>query len=297
MFKIIDVSDENFYLFKGFFIDGFVPSKDYMIFGSLYDGNMPCGVISARQEGENIWCIESFYVLTKFRNFGVGSLLFCKLRNALLKSGCKKIYLKLIALESGINLLEKFFLKRGFNKAKIVTKIYRKSPKEIYGNKFIRYIFKEKSSKLPNDLKIIKFKDINSKIKDNALKKENVMYPKNLSPFANEHRLKDIGSLFMLDKVEYDLVAWLTALEAPFNCVLYRSFFVKKEYRGTKISKILLRIAIENHIKNLFNRDILFAISTDNLKLEKPYSKYFNLEKKDASYEIVIAESDIAKSR
>ena len=290
MFKIIDVSDKNFYLFKRFFIDGFVPSKDYLVFGSLYDGNMPCGVISARHEGENIWCIESFYVLKKFRNLGIGSLLFCKLRNVLLKSGCKKIYLKLIALESGVKLLEKFFLKRGFNKAKIVTKIYRKSPKEIYSNKFIRYILKEKSRELPNDLKIIKFEDINSKIKDYILKKENVTYPKSLSPFANEHRLKDIGSLFILDKVKYDLVAWLTALEAPFNCVLYRSFFVKKEYRGTKIGKILLRKAIENHTKNLFNRDILFAISADNLKVEKPYSKYFNLKKEDASYEIIMDE-------
>ena len=80
----------------------------------------------------------------------------------------------------------------------------------------------------------------------------------------------------------------LTVFDAPGDCVLYRSFFVKKEYRDTKVCKILLKKAIENHVKNLFDKSILFAISAENSKIEKSHTRYFNLRKEDASYEIIM---------
>lgn len=251
---------------------------------------MPCGVISAKYENEGIWCIDNFYVLKKYRNLGIGFVLLEKLKETLLKIGYKKIYLKVVASRSGANLLEKFLVKRGFDKAKVLTKIYRKSPKEIYDNKFIRYILKNSTYELPSNLRIIRYDEINEKVKNNILNEVNITYPWGLSPFINEHNLKDIFSLFVLDTAHNNLVAWLTVLSAPGNCVLYRSFFVKKEYRNTKVGKILLKKAVESHIKNLFDKSILFAISINNLKMEKSCTRYFSLRKEDAIYEIIMSE-------
>ena len=43
-----------------------------------------------------------------------------------------------------------------------------------------------------------------------------------------------------------------------------------------------------NGIKNLFDKSILFAISAENSKIEKSHTRYFNLRKEDASYEIIM---------
>ncbi len=288
MFKVLGIYDKNFYLFKNFFVSGFISEKNRLIFGAISDIDMPCGIISVKYENKGIWCIDNFYVLKKYRNLGIGSALLKRLKEMLLEIGYKKIYLKLVASRSGANLLEKFLVKRGFGKAKILTKIYRKSPKEIYGNKFIRYILKDRNNEFPSNLKIVRYNEINEKVKNNILKEENVTYPWGLSPFINEHNLRDIFSLFVLDTEQNNLVAWLTVFDAPGDCVLYRSFFVKKEYRDTKVCKILLKKAIENHVKNLFDKSILFAISAENSKIEKSHTRYFNLRKEDASYEIIM---------
>ena len=288
MFKTLVVNYKNFCLFKDFFVSGFIPEKNRLIFGAISDIDMPYGVISAKYENKGIWCIDNFYVLKKYRNLGIGFALLQRLKETFLKIGYKKIYLKLVASKSGANLIEKFLVKRGFGKAKISTKIYRKPPKEIYGNKFIRYILKDRNNELPSNLRILSHKDINEKVKNNILKEENITYPWGLSPFINEHNLKDNFSLFVLDTAQNNLVAWLTVFDAPGDCVLYRSFFVKKEYRNTKVGKILLKKAVENHVKNLFNKSILFAISINNLKMEKSCTRYFNLRKEDASYEIIM---------
>ena len=75
-----------------------------------------------------------------------------------------------------------------------------------------------------------------------------------------------------------------------FSEVYIDELIVKKEYRNTKVGKILLKKAVENHVKNLFNKSILFAISINNLKMEKSCTRYFSLRKEDASYEIIMSE-------
>lgn len=295
MFKVICINKENFHLFRKFFVNDSFLQSDYLAFGTIINNNTPCAMICAvlkKNSCGNVWCIENFYVLTKYRNLGIGSALLQKLRSKLIFQEYKKLYLKLVTSSSGLPLLNQFLTKRGFSEAIIETRIYRKTVREICNNnKFIEHVQSQKKYELPRNLKIIKQGEIIAEIRNNTLKESGISYPENLSPFINENNLKDVASLYVLNTANNTLVAWLTAFDAFGKCVLYRSFFVKKKYRLTGIGRILLNTVVKNHLDNLFSRDVLFAVSKNNVKVEKSYTKYFNLNKENASYEILMNEN------
>ena len=245
----------------------------------------------ARNNGNDTFVVENFYVASFLRNLGIGGVLLDNLRIELKKLNYKKLFFKLVAKEENYKRLSSFLSKRGFLQPKILCKVYRKTTESILKtSKFTEYILKCATEKLPNNLKIIREKDITNDLKKIIIKEEGFDYPKELSPFANEYNLKDINSMFLMDLSTEKMIAWLTALDAPGNSVLYRSFFVDDKYKKYNIGKLLLKKAVEKHTKDFFNKNLMFAVSVENKKVDAALKKYFGMKAENTSYEFICEE-------
>ncbi len=289
MLKIVKITKVNLSVFRYFLKNNYKIGENDICFGAIFKSEVPCAVIIARYKERNTWCVENFFVLSKARNVGIGSALLSTLRIELKKKKCVKLYFRLIMSKRNLNSVLNFLKNRGFPNFKILCKIYKKKANLIWEeSKFVRYMFSRRKVNLPKIFKIIKLEEITDVIKENTIEDESSVYPSSLSPFINENKLEDANSSFVLDVVKNKLVAWLTSFNAPKNTILYRSFFTNSEYRKYNFGKMLLRRAIRNHKDIFFNKCLLFAVSTDNIKVDKALTRYFMIKKENTSYEVII---------
>ncbi len=289
MVKIVKVTKESLSIFKYFIPDFFNLNENDICFGAISKNKLPLAVILAKFECEKCYCVNNFIVFYKVRNMGIGSALLNKMKSELKKKEYAKFYFKLVIKSKNLNYVLEFLKKRGFFKSKVLCKIYKKSASSIWEeSKFVRYMLSHRKINLSENFKIIRFKEIPNVTKKNAIKDATAGYPPVLSPFVNENNLEDANSLFILDRAEDKLVAWLTSFYAPGNCILYRSFFVNEEYKEYSFGKLLLKKAVEKHESDFFSKDLIFAVSLDNKKVDKALTKYFTMEKENTSYEVII---------
>ncbi len=253
-----------------------ISSTEIIAFGAKYN-NIPCGAILAEIRNDNIkeCYIKSFVVSPILREKGVGSKLLEGLKNEVTNLKVKKVIFEAITSKENIDLLNNFLIKRGFKEAELLTVVYRFTPELlIKENKFIRLVTSS-TFKLPDKVSILPF----YKVKDDLIKKvkekQGINYPDKLSPFANEFNLKEECTRFAVfdDK---EIIAWMTGFKAPGDIILYRSLFVREDYRKSALGYFIFSECIKNHKKNYMDKKGLCAIALDNDVAIKFVSLYFN---------------------
>ena len=250
-------------------------NEGLIAYGAKYN-NIPCGAIFGElSESDKTVCdIKSFFVSSLFRKNGVGTELLNILKNEAIKLSVEKIIFKAITSEENINLINDFFSKRGFSKVELLTAVYRFTPETIIkNNQFVRLLSKS-NFKLPEKVKILPIKDVNPILLEKVRKKQGINYPENLSPFANEFDLKEKCTFFAVydDK---EIVGWMTGFEAPGNIILYRTLFVREDYRQSALGYFIFSECIKYHRSNHMNKKALCAIGLNNEKADRFVSLYF----------------------
>lgn len=280
----------NIDLYEQFLIDRMsFKEEDILAYGAKYE-NIPCGAIFARlkRKPDEIECeIKSFFVLPFFRKKGVGSELLNALQNKLKQLNIKKIKVNAITSEKNIELLEEFLIKRGFSKAKLLTEVYLFDPKVLINeNKLIKSILNS-DFELPEKVELLPKTEVREELLEKVRNKEGIDYPDVLSPFANEFNLDDECTQFAVfdDK---EIVGWMTALRTPGNSILYRSLFVREDYRKSALGYFIFNSIIKLHTERYVDKKILYAIDLDNVKAHKLFYLYFKDLYESKKYEFEI---------
>ena len=289
--KVEAINEANLSSYKDLIINRVEFEKgDTLVYGAKY-GDIPCGAILVQLKGEDekLECeITSFFVLEFFRKKGAGTKLLTAIKNKLKQLNVKKIRVNAVTAKKNIDLLESFLLKRGFSKAKLLTEVYLFDPKvQEKKNKFIQTILNSNLN-LPDKIEILTKEKVQKELLEKVKNKDGIDYPENLSPFANEYNLEDKLTQFAIyDNKE--IVGWLTALKTSGNSILYRSLFVKEEYRNLALGYYLFNSAIKLHGEKCFDRYALYAVELENVNAQKFCSRYFKdfYESKKYEFEII----------
>lgn len=267
----------NIDLYEQFLIDRMsFKEEDILAYGAKYE-NIPCGAIFARlkRKQDGIECeITSFFVLPFFRKKGAGSELLNALQNKLKQLSIKKIKVNAITSEKNIELLEKFLIKRGFFKAKLLTEVYLFDPKVLINeNKLIKSILNS-DFELPEKVELLPKTEVREELLEKVRNKEGIDYPDVLSPFANEFNLDDECTQFAVfdDK---EIVGWMTALRTPGNSILYRSLFVREDYRKSALGYFIFNSIIKLHREKYMDKKIMYALDLENVRVHKLLFLYF----------------------
>lgn len=280
----------NIDLYEQFLIDRMsFKEEDILAYGARYE-NIPCGAIFARlkRNPDGIECeITSFFVLPFFRKKGVGSELLNTLQNKLKQLNIKEIKVNAITSEKNIELLEKFLIKRGFSKAKLLTEVYLFDPKVLINeNKLIKSILNS-DFELPEKAELLPKTEVREELLEKVRNKEGIDYPDVLSPFANEFNLDDECTQFAVfdDK---EIVGWMTALRTPGNSILYRSLFVREDYRKSALGYFIFNSIIKLHREKYMDKKIMYALDLENVRVHKLLFLYFKDLYESKKYEFEI---------
>lgn len=250
-------------------------SQNTLAFGAR-EGELPCGIILAQKSEKEIkqWDIKVFFISQIFRHQGIGSDLIKILMNALSEKGCKKIVFQAVTSKKSIDELRKFLLHYGFSEPEILTVIYKFNPDVLLkNNSFVQSAYSSIFT-CPKNVKIVSINEIDPHLLDKIKNNKALNFPDNLSPFANEHDLLNTNSMFAING-QKEIVGWITGLSAPGNIILYRSFFVREDYRNSALGFFIINKAVKNHSQNYKNKEALCAIAVDNEKTLKFLSLYF----------------------
>ena len=284
------LNNDNIDFYKKFLIAPGIGNMDSVIaYGAEYFDTQ-CGAIFARlkREPDGIECeVTSFFVLPFFRKKGVGSGLLNALQNKLKQLNIKKIKVNAITSEKNIELLEEFLIKRGFSKARLLTEVYMFDPKVLINeNKLIKSILNS-DFELPEKIEFLPKNEVREELLEKVRNKEGIDYPDVLSPFANEFNLDDECTQFAVfdDK---EIVGWMTALRTPENSILYRSLFVREDYRKSALGYFIFNSIIKLHTERYVDKKILYAIDLDNVKAHKLFYLYFKDLYESKKYEFEI---------
>lgn len=288
--KELDYADSDVY--KKFLIDkrNKIGSKNVFAYGASYN-NVPCGAILANVvqcSNTNLEVdITSFFVLPFFRKKGVGSLLLNSLIYKINELGIKKIKVTAITSKKNIDLLEHFLFKKGFSKAKLISVVYFFDPNLLLKeNELIRRIARS-DLKLPEKIKFLQEYDMSLDLIKKVKNKEGIDYPDVLSPFANEFGLERE----YIDFAVYDdkeIVGWMTALRANVNAILYRTFFIREDFRKKSLGYFLFNNCIKKHVEKYIEKTGLFAVDLKNTEARKLFSLYFKGLCSEPKYEFKI---------
>lgn len=287
---VVNLNDSNIDLYKKFVIDrASLKSADVLAYGAKYE-NIPCGAIFARLEqlGNETECkVTSFFVLPLFRKKGVGTELLRKLTDRLKELNIKNARVNAITSEKNINLLESFLLKKGFSKAKLLTEVYLFDPKVLVKeSKLVQSILRS-DFKLPDKVKLLPKNEVSPELVKKVKNKEGIEYPDVLSPFANEFNLEDECTQFaVFDNKE--IVGWMTALRTSGNLILYRSLFVREDYRKLALGYYIFNLIIKLHTKKYIDKKILYAVDLENIEARRLFSLYFKNLYESKKYEFEI---------
>ena len=261
--------------------------SDTICYGSKVSDDFASGIILAKKDGENPtrWNIKTFYVSSFFRNLGIGSKLLENLIEEVTTRGSAKLCLTVVTSEQSFEKLKDFLSKRKFENPTTLTTVYRFS-EEIFGSNIVRASLN--SSNPFENIKFVPINDVPGPIMSDLKINEGITYPKNLSLFINENKLEHINSFVAIENNE-KAVGWITGLLAPGDLILYRAFFVDKEYRKNALGLALLNEALKTHLTKFKNLEGLCAVSLDNHSVEKFISLYFKSVKyKKHEYEMTL---------
>lgn len=268
------LKNSNINLYDSFIIDRMTfQSEEVLAYGAKYE-NIPCGAIFARlkQGATETECkITSFFVLKLFRRKGIGTALLNAMKNKLKELNIKKIKVNAITSKKNIELLENFLTKRGFSEAKLLTEVYLFDPKVLVKeNKLVQSILNS-DFELPEKVELLQKNEVKNELLEKVKNKEGIKYPDVLSPFANEFNLVDECTQFAVFD-EKEVVGWMTALRAPGNSILYRSIFVREDYRKSALGYFIFNSTMKLHVKKYIDKKILYAVDIDNARAKKLFS-------------------------
>lgn len=284
------LNDSNINVYEQFLIDRMnLQNEEVLAYGAKYE-NVPCGAILARIKqncGVKECEVTSFFVLTLFRRKGVGTELLNAIKNKLKELNIKETKVNAVTSKKNIELLENFLTKRGFSKAKLLTEVYLFDPKVFKKeNKLIQSILNS-DFELPEKVELLPKNKVRKELLEKVRKKEGIDYPDVLSPFANEFNLDDECTQFAVydDK---EIVGWLTALRTPENAILYRSFFVREDYRKSALGYFIFNSIIKLYPEKYMDKKFLYALPLDNVRIQKFTFFYFKDLYESKKYEFEI---------
>lgn len=283
-----NIGNYNSFLFDLFIKEINISNNEIIAFGAKYN-NIPCGAILAEVRNNLIkeCYIKSFIVSPIFREKGVGSKLLDVLKNEVINLKVKKIVFEAITSKENIDLINDFLIKRGFSEVELLTVVYRFTPELlIKDNKFIRLVT-DSTFKLPDKVSILPFYKVKDELIKKVREKQGINYPDKLSPFANEFNLKEECTRFAVFD-DNEIIGWMTGLKAPGDIILYRSLFVREDYRKSALGYFIFSECIKNHKKNYMDKKGLCAIALDNDIAIKFVSLYFNNMYDHKKYEFKI---------
>lgn len=252
-------------------------------------GNIPCGAIYARltkpdEAGSLEATVTSFFVAPFFREKGAGTALLDALKRRMNELNAGTIRINAITSQGNIDMMDKFLQKRGFSPVKLLTEVYLFEPKVLLEKNKIVKMASQCTFKLPPKISFLPKNQVKPELLERVKNKEDFDYPDVLSPFANEFDLDDECTRFAVFD-DREIVGWMTVFSVNEGAILYRSLFVREDYRQKALGFAILGECIKNHAKKYTDKIALYAVSLDNLQAKKLFSACFKDYYKSKKYE------------
>jgi GNAT superfamily N-acetyltransferase len=243
-----------------------------------YVGEAPAGLIFAERTGTkdfpNNWRIINFYVDEKFRRQGVGTALITRLKEELKSCNCEEVSFGLVTSQTSVAQLEALLTKHGFCEFELLTNVYKFKPCVInQQSPFVKRAFAS-TQKFNDKVSILLKNQLDMALLRTVELKEGIDYPDILSPFKNEFNLEEAFHFFAVSPID-GIVGWgTTFFRHNGHIILYRSFFVKEEYRHEGVGVGIFNHCLKYHIENYYDWYFVFAVAEDNPRTDKLLRRY-----------------------
>ncbi len=282
-------NSQNDAVYKPFLVDRINDGgEDFVAYGAKC-GNIPCGAIYARLEKSDVGGrtqanVTSFFVASFFREKGAGTALLDALKLRLKDLNVDAIRVNAVTSQENVDLIDKFLQKRGFSPARLLTEVYLFDPKVLVEkNKIIKSAL-QGSFDLPPKISFLPKNLVSPDLLEKVKNKDGIDYPDVLSPFANEFNLDDECTQFAIFD-DSEIVGWVTAFRVKESAILYRSLFIREDYRKKALGFALLGECIKKHVAKYSDKMVLYAVALDNLNARKLFSVCFKHYYKSKKYE------------
>jgi GNAT superfamily N-acetyltransferase len=198
--------------------------------------------------------ILSLFVAQGHRQQGLGTALLMQIEEILKESGCQQINL-LYNLNLTTSILEHMLKQQNWEAGSFYSLQCLTNRETIKQAPFLhRY-------SLPNKFTIFSWVELTAQEQRKIKQRENGLnYPDELSPFQDQ--IEDLASIGLRDDRE-EVIGW-SIVQQMSNGIIYKTLFVKQEFRAIGLGIHLLAASINRRLADQKGTEAMFIILAEN---------------------------------
>lgn len=243
-------------------------SKESILAAGAFDGDgKPCGLAIAADGGENRWQLLSFLVTEVCRGEGAGRRLLELLMKELRAKHAQTLLFQSVLREEKGNAMCAFAEKTG-GSGEMIVEVYHYTPEKIMKVPRVARMMKRPLNSTDR-FRYLTFSQLEEETHETLCKalKENEgnWYPPNLSPYIGGESVNSDCTIFAIDSRNEQIVGWITGLNVnDGRNILYRTLYVRPEYRDTRIGFYLFRESVRQNVTKYPEVTGIASIEKDN---------------------------------
>ncbi len=241
-------------------------------FGAALFGQ-PIGLILAERRWNGDMEIMTVFVKSKYRGIGAGTALLGALQQWSEAAGCASVNIGFIHDHPDSSAFARIAEKNGWNEPVTEMYIYKIDMDEHLAHDpdmdppvFTTY-------KLHAGLRPFYWRDLTEEEKAYIRSGKNVWYPDFLDPFQQEHIVELSNSLGLRNE-DGEIIGWVITHRIEANTVLYKSMYMKPEYRKYGYGPTLMAEAVNIQMYETDIGCIMFSVNVFNLPMKKVIDRF-----------------------
>lgn len=212
--------------------------------GGWLDG-IPAGLALCEQVSSEQIELRSLFVLPKYRNQGIATVLLASAEKEAIKRGCKTFSILFQDQGKGAEIMPHLLDRSGYSPPQFSALICR----SLNQGKILTAPFLKKSL-LPPSCELFLWRTLSRKERDiiKDKQKKTPWYPELLSPFSNEEEIEYLNSLGL--RYRGEIAGWVITHRISKKTIRYTTSFVREDLQQYGFAAPLLIEAIKLHLSS-----------------------------------------------
>lgn len=199
---------------------------------------MPVGLGIALINSDNNPMLLSLFVQENFRGKGYAGKMLSRLEEMASRQGSKVMVAGFSSTNPCVEQFKRVLLKSGYGEPQVTSTIYRHSSLGL-SEAELPWFFKYELPAGPEGLFF--WKDAAAGERE---KLQNAPWlPTGLTPFIDEHLIEPLNSLAI--RAAGEVIGWIITHRLRSDTILYRSFYMREDFRNTGIAALMLLKSIK----------------------------------------------------
>jgi GNAT superfamily N-acetyltransferase len=219
-------------------LDRFAENEKQVLAVGLNFLGSPVGLGIALRNPDQNTMLLSLFVQENFRGRGYAGKMLSRLEEMGSQNGSKVMIAGFNTTNPCVEQFKRVLIKCGYSEPAVTSTIYRHSSLGL-SEEELPWFFKYELPADPDGLFF--WKDATTSEKEKL--KNASWLPAGLSPFIDEHLIENLNSLAV--RVNGEIVGWIIAHRLRSDTILYRSLYMREDFRNTGIAALMLLKSIK----------------------------------------------------